>query len=216
MTVVALIPVKELPQAKARLAPVLEDGARRDLVLAMLRDVLAAATGCPAIDGVAVVSRDEDVLAIAHEAGAEGLPEPGGLNEALESASRRVAERGATRILVLAADLPLARSDDVARALAADGDIVVVPSVDGGTNALACAPGALPFHFGRESAAHHLAAAQEARLRAERLDVPALALDIDTPEHLERLRGEIDRGAAAGAHTRAALERLGLIAPAVR
>ena len=211
MTVVALIPVKDLPQAKARLAPVLDDAGRRDLVLAMFRDVLGAALGCAAIDGVAVVSRDETVLAIASQLGAEGLPEPGGLNEALESAARRMAQRGATRILVLAADLPLARADGIALLLEGGGDVVIAPSRDDGTNALACAPGAFAFAFGPDSAARHLGAAGAAGLRAERIDLPSLALDIDTPEDLERLRGEIERGATAGAHTRTALERLGLL-----
>ena len=210
MTVVALIPVKDLPQAKARLAPVLDDAGRRELVLAMLRDVLGAALSCAAIDGVAVVSRDETVLAIAGDAGAEGLAEAGGLNEALESASRRLAERGASRILVLAADLPLARAESIA-SLLEGGDVAIAPSYDGGTNALACAPGTFAFAFGPDSAARHLSAAAAAGLRAGRIDLPSLALDIDTPQDLERLRGEIERGADVGAHARAALERLGLV-----
>ncbi len=62
---IALIPVKELSQAKARLAPVLDGERRRELALALYRDVLAAALACPALDGVAVVSRDRDALALA-------------------------------------------------------------------------------------------------------------------------------------------------------
>jgi 2-phospho-L-lactate guanylyltransferase len=215
MTTIALIPVKDLPQAKARLAPALDEAGRRELVLAMLRDVLDAAMGCAALDGVAVVSRDAEALALASEAGAEGLPEPGGLNEALDSAARRIAERGAVRVLVLAADLPLVSADVITSVLASASDVAIAPSRDGGTNALACTPGAFPFAFGPDSAARHVAAARAVGLRAERIDAPALALDIDTPEDLERLRNEIERGADAGAHTRAALERLGLVAPVV-
>ena len=103
----ALIPVKDLDAAKTRLADVLEGASRRDLVVAMYRDVLAAAIACPAIDGVAVVSRDEEVLSMAEKAGAEAMHEPGGLNEALTSAASTLAGRGIERLLVLAADLPL-------------------------------------------------------------------------------------------------------------
>lgn len=209
MSTVCLIPVKDLAQAKARLAPVLDEAGRRELVLAMLRDVLAAATGCAAIDAVAVVSRDGDALAVAREAGAQELPEPGGLNEALESAARRMAEGGATRVLVVAADLPLARAEQLEAVLSATSDVTIAPAHDGGTNALVSAPGTLAYQFGASSATQHLDGARATALSVAEIDDAALALDIDTPEDLESLRGVVDR---AGAHTRAALERLGLAA----
>jgi len=206
----ALIPVKTLNKAKARLSAVLDDAARRELALAMLRDVLAAATACPALDGVCVVTRGAEARAIAVEAGAESLAELGELNEALTSAAERLRARGVTRLLVLAADLPLADAASMGAALETNADIVVVPSRDGGTNALACAPGAIDFQFGPDSARKHLTAAQAAGLRALSLDLPRLALDIDTPDDLDRLRAA---GEAAGRHTLAALERGGLPAP---
>ncbi len=217
---VALIPVKELSLAKARLAPVLDEAGRRALALAMFRDVLAAAMACPALDGVAVATRDAEVLTLAAEAGAGGMPEPGGLNEALTSAAEKLRARGATRLLVLAADLPLAASSDIEAVAQAGDDIVVVPSVDGGTNALALpgegSPGAIAFQFGPDSASRHLAAGREAGLRSRSLDLPALALDIDTPADLERLRAAVEAGQAVGRDTLQALERLGLITPPVR
>jgi len=184
----ALIPVKELSQAKARLAPVLDAAGRRKLALALFRDVLAAALACPAIDGVAVVSRDADVLSIAVEAGAQGLPERGDLNEALTSAAEKLRARGVDRLVVLAADLPLVTAEDIQAVAEADADVVVVPSTDGGTNALALRPGAIAFQFGPKSAQRHLKAAREAGLRTLLLDLPGLGLDIDTPSDLERLR----------------------------
>ena len=205
---IALIPVKELSQAKARLAPVLDGDRRRELALALYRDVLAAALACPALDGVAVVSRDRDALTLAVEAGAEGLPEPGGLNEALTSASQTMAERGVDRLVVLAADLPLATPDDIATIALADADVALVPSEDGGTNALALSPGAIAFRFGPDSARRHLAAADAADLRSLRLELPTLALDIDTPDDLARLR-ETDR--AIGRNTLDVYEQLHII-----
>ncbi len=210
---VAIIPVKELSQAKARLAPVLDAAGRRELAVALLRDVLAAALACPALDKVAVVTRDADVLALAAEAGAEGLAEPGGLNEALTTASETIARRGVDRLLVLAADLPLAAPDDIATVAEADADVAIVPSTDGGTNALALPPGGIAFRFGPDSSRRHLAAVAVADLRPLRLDLPALAFDIDTPDHFARLRDAVEDGDdRVGAHTRALFEKMPSIA----
>lgn len=212
----ALIPVKDLPRAKARLAPALDDANRRELVVALFRDVLEAALACPALDGVAAVTRDADVLAMATEAGANGLATPGGLNEALSAAANAVAERGIERIVVLAADLPLVTSDAIDAVAQSDVDVAIVPSLDGGTNALALPPNAFEFHYGPQSAQRHLDAAETAGLSTQRLDLPALALDIDTPDDLKRLRAAVGEGRPAGRHTLAALERLGPITPPVR
>ena len=65
----ALIPVKELSQAKARLAPVLDAAARRELALALFRDVLAAALACRALKGPA----DRMLASLGHEASAAGV-----------------------------------------------------------------------------------------------------------------------------------------------
>lgn len=213
----ALIPMKELSRAKARLAPTLDDAGRRGLAQALLRDVLAAVVACPALDGVAVAVDDPDVLSLAAESGAEGMAVPGALNEALTSASRMLSERGIDRLVVLAADLPLAEPESIASVAEAAADVVAVPSRDGGTNALSLPAGGIPFCFGPDSARRHLAAAEGAGLRRLRFDVPTLALDIDTAEDLDRLRDVAGSDPAAiGRNTLAALESLGLVSPAVR
>jgi 2-phospho-L-lactate guanylyltransferase len=203
----ALIPAKQLVRAKARLAPVLDGAARRELALAMLRDVLAAATSCRALDGVVVVSRDQRAREIAAAAGAEALAEPGDLNEALTSAVGKLRARGAERLVVLAADLPLADAESIGALIATDADVAIVPSRDGGTDALLLPPGAIDLKFGPDSARKHLAAAEAAGLRAARAELPRLALDIDRPTDLELLR---EQGDAIGRHTREALARIGL------
>jgi 2-phospho-L-lactate guanylyltransferase len=213
----ALIPVKDLARAKARLAPALKPAERRELARALYLDVLSAALACSAVDGVAVVAGDPDVLSLAAEHGADGLLHPGGLNEALTSAAASLAERGVSRLVVLAADLPLARAEAIGRVVEAGSDVIVVPSRDGGTNAVALPPSVIPFRFGPDSARRHMDAAREADLRAQRLDLPALVLDIDTPEDLLRLRAvaESDRD-AVGRNTLAALEKLSLVTSVAR
>ena len=175
--------------------------------MAMYRDVLAAALACPNIDSVAVVTRDTDALAVAAEAGAEGLPEPGGLNEALTSAAEKMTQRGATELVVLASDLPLANADEIAAVVEAEAEVAIVPAADGGTNALALPAGAIAFQFGPESANKHLASARKAGLHSMRLDLPALAFDIDSPDDLARLRAT-ESSASIGPHTVEALGRL--------
>lgn len=227
----ALIPVKELERAKARLAPALDAAGRRDLVVALFRDVLDAALACRALDGVTVVTRDAEILAMASAVGAEGLatatpsagsgqgPSAGsgqGLNEELTEAARELTERGAERIVVLAADLPLVSPEAIAAVAEVDAEVALVPSLDGGTNALALTPYAITFRFGPQSAQRHLEAAAAAGLTTQPLELPTLVLDVDLPEDLERLRAAMDEGRTAGQHTLGALERLGLVRPPVR
>ncbi len=207
----ALIPVKDLPKAKARLAPVLDEAGRRELVTALYRDVLAAALDCPAVDSVGVVSLDADALAIASEAGAEGMAVPGDLNESLDTAAKTLAGQGVDRILVLHADLPLVSAEAIETIARSASDVALVSSGDGGTNALVCPAGVFGFQYGPGSAQAHREAAWAADLEPELLDLPDLALDIDTPGDLEQLQSEIDSGRSAGAHTMNALTSLGLM-----
>lgn len=207
----ALIPVKDLPKAKARLASALDEQGRRELATALFRDVLKAALECSELDRVAVVTRDPDALQITSEAGAEGMDDPGNLNESLDAVARNVAGEGADRILVLHADLPLVSAADIETVAKATADVAIVSSGDGGTNALACPAGAFAFEYGPGSAQAHKEAAWGASLEPELLDLPGLALDIDTPADLERLQHAIAAGKTAGKHTLAALVSLGLV-----
>ena len=207
----ALIPVKDLPKAKARLAPVLDESGRRELTTALYRDALVAAIACPAVDSVSIVSNDADALALATEAGAGTLPDTGDLNGSLDSAARTLADRGIDRVLVIHADLPFVSAAAIEAIVRSSSDVALVSSGDGGTNAMVCRPGAFGFQYGPGSAQSHKEAAWDADLEPELLDVPELALDIDMPVDLERLQQAIESGKTAGEHTMAALESLGFI-----
>ena len=193
----ALIPVKELPQAKLRLAGVLDAPARAELTLAMLTDVIAACSESGAFDTVFVLARDSEVRWHAREQGATPLAEPAtldGLNDSLTFAQRYVARRlAANELIIVPADLPLLRADDVravADALAAGdaGRAVIVRSRDGGTNALALRPPeALPLHFGPLSADAHAAAAVHAGVPLVEIALERVAFDVDAPEDIDAL-----------------------------
>ena len=210
--IAALVPVKRLAQAKSRLRPVLSDGQRREFVLAMLEDVLRLLAGQRAIGATAVVSADEEVLAFARRLGAQPIREPRpsrGLNAALSFAAEVLARQGASGLLVLPADVPLATSVDIEAVLAAwqVAPVVLCPSRSGGTGALALRPPqAIPFRFGPRSFAAHRRAAVERGLPVAVLSRPGLALDIDRPEDLAAVV------AAGGSRSREALRTAAVVA----
>jgi 2-phospho-L-lactate guanylyltransferase len=210
--IAALVPVKRLAQAKSRLRPVLSDDQRREFVLAMLEDVLRLLAGQPAIAATAVVSADEEVLAFARRLGAQPIREPQsvrGLNAALAFAAEALARHGASGLLVLPADVPLATPEDIEAILATahEAPVVLCPSHSGGTGALALRPPqAIPFRFGPHSFAAHRRAAVERGLPVAVVSRPGLALDIDRPEDLPAVL------ATNGSRSREALRAMAVVA----
>jgi 2-phospho-L-lactate/phosphoenolpyruvate guanylyltransferase len=200
----AIIPVKQLSQAKRRLAPALPAEARRQLVLVMLRDVLGVLARVEEIATVLVVTPDGQVADVARAAGAAVLPEPraAGLNAAVKAGLAYVREHGATEALVLPADVPLATADELRRIVRGNGAsepprAVLVPSHDGeGTNALLMSPpGILQASFGAGSFLRHLGQAVARKVDVQVLQPSGLARDIDLPHDLAGLMAE-KRGAA--------------------
>src|SRR5215467_13660331 len=66
----AVVPAKDLAQAKQRLAGVLTPEERQGLTLAMLEDVLVALSDVPALAGTIVVTREAALAATAQSFGA--------------------------------------------------------------------------------------------------------------------------------------------------
>src|SRR2546423_10469443 len=170
----ALIPMKELSQAKMRLADVLERRQRAELARAMLTDVITACHDSGCFDMVAVCSSDSEVFWHTRELGAKPIAEPAtlqrpagvqALNEGLTFAQRYLARRIAVdELVILPADIPLVRFEDVGAVVAElqathDPRAIIVRARDNGTNALALRPPeAIAMQFGRNSADAHRAA----------------------------------------------------------
>jgi 2-phospho-L-lactate guanylyltransferase len=194
-TIWAIIPVKRLSQAKRRLAPVLTAEARRRLVLAMLGEVLGTLAQVEDVDRVLVVTPDAGVADAALAAGASVLAEAraAGLNTAVKAGLAYAQANGATDVLVLPADVPLATADELRRIVMRAGDgsrrALLVPSHDGeGTNALLMSPpGVLQPSFGPGSFLRHLGQAVARKLDVQVLQTPGLAHDIDEPRDLDYL-----------------------------
>jgi 2-phospho-L-lactate/phosphoenolpyruvate guanylyltransferase len=144
---------------------------RAAVAVAMLGDVVAAARE---VGPVVVVTDDLGVVPPA----AEALADPGGgLGAAVSAALARVEGQA----LVVNADLPAATPDSIRR-LAAAG-LALVEAEDGTTNALSLPdPTLFAPLYGPGSAARF-----RAHERFATVEIPELALDVDTEADLQRL-----------------------------
>jgi 2-phospho-L-lactate guanylyltransferase len=179
----AVVPVKRLGLAKSRLSGP-SDEERAELALAFALDVVSAALEVPAVRRVLVVTSDPVAAAACARNGAGVVADRGaGLNAALlAGAGAARTERPGDGVLALTADLPAARTEDLAAVLAGAGRPCCVHDAEGtGTTLLAAPAGhALRPRFGTGSAARHRAAGAPA--------VPAAAglrRDVDTVHDLD-------------------------------
>lgn len=200
MTLWVVVPVRPLAEGKSRLAPVLDADARRRLNERFLLSTLDLAKAVVGPARVLVVSRCADALALARAAGVATLRElgAGGLNAALRQGAVHLARRGATALMVLPVDLPLARPADLEALIRLSGRrpgvVIAGDRADTGTNALVVRPPrGIRFRFGPHSRAAHLREARRQGLRAVLVSRPALAFDVDTPADYAAL--ESPRGA---------------------
>jgi len=176
----------------------LSDEAHDRVVLAMLADVLAAAT---AVSRTAVVTSDEQGKEVARGAGAEAIDDPGGGQGAAVAAALGLFP--ADSVLILNADVPCVVPYDLRSLLAATppGGIALVESEDGRTNALSLpAPHLFQPLYGPRSAKRFRRAAKEVGLETVDVAIPNIADDVDTRADLERVQPRV------GPHTQAVLQ----------
>lgn len=199
-----LVPVKRLGSAKQRLAGALTPGQRVEFARLMAMDVIRAARKAACLAGVAVVTADEDISALARGEGAAVLAETeiAGLNAALEHGAAELAVHGASTILIVPADVPLVTADDIAAMLEGHAEspamTIARAASDGGSNAIAVTPpGVMPFCFGEGSFERHCRAARAAGIEPRTPQLARLALDIDKPSDLDRLLSLRSRSLAA-------------------
>ena len=187
-----VLPVKDLRNAKQRLAGVLAPAERHALFRAMLEDVLSALAASAGLAGILMVTRDPDARRLAARYGVRVLVEAAnqGHTAASTLGALTLAQEGAGGMLQLPADIPLVTPDDVAALLQAHGPapaVTLAPSRDRqGSNAVACSPPALlPLRFGADSFVPHLQRARGLGIEPRIVERPGLALDIDTPHDLK-------------------------------
>jgi 2-phospho-L-lactate guanylyltransferase len=204
MRVAAVLPVKHFEEAKQRLASGIDAGRRRQLVAAMVEDVLEAIGGARSVERTIVVSGDPAAQELAAAAGAEVVPDPadaGHVQAALAGIARAEIEGGEC-VVLLPGDCPLLDPRELDRLLTGlpTPYVGIVPDRHGtGTNALVLnPPSAIVPAFGEGSCARHVALAREAGIAFGVEELASLGLDLDTPADVVALTRELsERGGRA-------------------
>ena len=204
----ALVPLKDLVQAKSRLAGLMSPAERRGIVQAMVEDVLSVLTGHPALERVTLVSDDPAAGMLARTYGADLLSEASlhapGLNRVIEAATDRLQGSAADPFIVLHADLPLLGPGDISAVLdryrSSPGLVIGCDRHRRGSNLLAFGCASRPrFCFGSDSYNAHRAAARKAGIAFSEMYRPGIALDLDEPGDVAELMRCLS---IAGRHTR--------------
>lgn len=197
----AVVPIKRLDHAKQRLALAYDGAFRCGLALAMAEDVLSCLSRVEELAGIVVVTSDDRAAALAASYKARVLHTEAdeGYAAAATDAAKLLASGGAAGILVVPADVPLIRPEEIANLINGQmpaPSFSIVPSHDGsGSNAFLCMPPqAIEPAFGESSFSIHCARSREAGIEPRIVISPGLSLDIDHPRDLERF-------ARRGSHT---------------
>jgi 2-phospho-L-lactate/phosphoenolpyruvate guanylyltransferase len=175
-----LIPVKAFREAKVRLAPALSPGARRQLARSMATHVARSAGSLQ----VVVVCDDEEVTSWADEVGARVIWAPQrGLNGAVQEGVAVLARERVPRVIVAAADLPLAKG--LAWVGRFSGVTIVPDRRHNGTNVIGVPSTAgFRFSYGPGSFGRHLDEARRLDLAVRVVHSSPLAWDVDLPEDI--------------------------------
>ena len=135
-----LVPVKNLSNAKQRLASVLNQANRTELAQAMLFDVLEVLATWTHRPAVSIVTSDPLAVSLARRFSFDVIPDNANRSEtdAIEMATQVCEARRIDSTLVIPGDIPLIRSEEleqILKAAPAEGS-VLAPAADGrGTNA---------------------------------------------------------------------------------
>ena len=178
----AIVPFKGLEGAKTRLAGVLDAAERGRLALGMLERVLVACEQAGSIRRTLLVTPEPGAFGAKRDVLVDaGTGHAGAIDLALAD------PRAREGVLVVMADCPLVEPEALDGVAEAARPLALVPSEDGGVNALALRPlnGFRP-RFGVTALAM-IASARAAGLEPAVLNDSRLAFDVDRPADLARL-----------------------------
>ncbi|WP_321418359.1 2-phospho-L-lactate guanylyltransferase [uncultured Methanomethylovorans sp.] len=173
----AVIPYKK-ENAKSRLSPILSRIEREQFVELMLRDVVSSLREA----GV----NDIDILATSEYRSLTDLNvniiiDPNDLNESIN----KYLEKMDQPVLIIMADLPLARSEQVKNIINSNEDVVIVPGKGGGTNVLSIKnPSRFHVQYYGMSFCNHCAIAKDMQQSLRIYDSFLLSTDIDEPHDI--------------------------------
>lgn len=189
-----IITVKFIGECKQRLSHVLSPNKRLDLVRVMFLDVLMACSQSKVFDTTWVCCAG-DTKYIPRDMGVWPIQdnEMKGMKYAIDKLIPLANSFGITHLLVIPSDIPLIRSEDFRtmwQVLNENHQAVLVPSRDGtGTNAIFCTPPDLfSMEFEGESLDRNIQTIKDKNLKYATLDLPTVALDIDTENDLSEYK----------------------------
>lgn len=170
---------------KTRLSAVLSPDERRAFARASLKDVLAA---------LDAIGHDPEVLTtdsldIDSPVIVDDRPLTPAINDRLATSDEPVA--------VVMADLAIVTAAALDRLFSADGDVVIAPGRNGGTNALVARHAGFRVDYHGASIRDHRAAARRVDADVTEIDSFRLAIDIDEPDDLVEVLLHGDGRAAA-------------------
>lgn len=196
---VIIIPFRSMTDGKSRLSSVLAPTERADLNRSMLDNVVVAALSVRPKASVIIVSPDRDALDYLSHIESPALhllwqsPDVIGLNGALTQATSLAIDDGARTVVVIPADLPLLRSQDIQNMLRRDAAVVVAPDrrregTNGFLQRIDATRGAFVYHFGEGSFQAHIEEAHRLGLDAATAISLGTSFDLDTPADLDDLQ----------------------------
>ncbi|NQX89125.1 MAG: 2-phospho-L-lactate guanylyltransferase [Halioglobus sp.] len=204
----ALVPLKDLVEAKSRLSGLLRPSERRALAQAMVEDVLAALRDHEELDNITLVSDDPGANLLAQKYAADCWPERRlgcrGLNPLIHRATQILLQSCDEPLMVLHADLPLlgkADIDAVLNAMPESGGLAIgCDRQSRGTNLLFFDASSVPqFAFGIGSCEKHLQCARKLGTPVRLVRSEGVALDVDEPSDLAHLMPKL--GSRPTSHT---------------
>jgi 2-phospho-L-lactate/phosphoenolpyruvate guanylyltransferase len=211
---VAILPIKSFTEAKQRLSNGLTASWRRALAEAMFSDVLVALKRTHSLTEIIVVTADHGARQIAGGYGATVIDDKDqGHNVAAGNGVNQALKSGAERALMIPGDCPLLDPEQLGELIerpASERSVLVVPDRHGtGTNALLLTPPDVFIPaFGPGSRRRHVDNARAADAVAEVVEIPSLALDVDTPEDLTAVQSALASTHGGAARTRGMLNQM--------
>ena len=190
----AVIPVKQISQAKQRLSPFLSTEERKDFFSAMLEDVLSMMVKIDFFKKIILATNCPHAISIAGRHGIthfETGPD-NGLNQAAGETVNHLLENGISDMFLIPADIPLITEEEINSAIKAHPSapsLTIIPSRDKlGSNCLLLSPPSrMPLKFGPDSYFRHLEIAKSNGLKINPMELPGFGLDIDEPKDLFEL-----------------------------
>ena len=192
----AIVPVKGIPAAHARLNGLLSAAERKRLAEALFLDLIVKLPRARWIDDLLIVTADESIARQARWFGHKVLLQKGdkGHSEAASAGARAALADGADRVAMLPVDCPMLDTDELdAHVGRSARTVLIVPDDHGaGTNALVLTPPDIFVPaFGPDSCARHVSRARASGISFALERIESMAIDLDTPEDFSLLRDKL-------------------------